>query len=66
MRQLPHDGADVIKHPGQVEVDRLQLQTLGLDFGNVQNVIDNGQQMLARTLDFVQPLHLLRQRGIAP
>ena len=43
----------------QVEIRLLQTQFSGLDLGQVQDIIDDGQQVSGRGIDLGQPLRLL-------
>ena len=53
-------GDDVVQHGLQVEFDALDFEFAGFDFGEVQDVVDDAQQVLAGGLDFAQVIELLR------
>ena len=53
--QRPHGVAQAL---AQVERRRVQLQLAGLDLGEVQDVVEQRQQRLARVLDHLQVLAL--------
>jgi hypothetical protein len=60
--QLEH----LLAHPARLTLDLLELQTAGLDLGVVQDVVEQGQQHLARLLDGLHVFALaVRQSGIA-
>ena len=44
----------------QVEIGHIQFQLAGLDFGEIENVVDDAQQVPPRTLDRFDKLPLLR------
>ena len=48
----------------QVEIGQLQLQLARLDFGQVENVIENGQQGLAGLADHLQPATLAARQPV--
>ena len=54
--------AHVVQHGLQREVGLLQLQPAGLDLGQVEDVVDDGQQVPGGGVDLVQPLGLLGRR----
>ena len=56
---LAHQDQGVVERRGQVEVRQLQLHPPGLDLGEVEDVVDQGQQVLARGVDVLQVLVLL-------
>ena len=54
LHQPPRGGDDIFEH--RLEVERLQKQFhfARLDFGDVEDVVDEREQMLARAVDFFQ------------
>ena len=58
--RVGHQGADVVQHRGQGEIAQLQAQLAGLNLGDVQDVVDDGQQVVAGGVDLLQALQLLR------
>ena len=52
---LPNQRVNVVQNSGQVKVGVLQLQAPGFDFGEVQDVVDDAQQVPAGVVDFVKP-----------
>ncbi|OPZ57101.1 MAG: hypothetical protein BWY87_01697 [Deltaproteobacteria bacterium ADurb.Bin510] len=48
---VAHDVLDLAQEPGQVEVEVLERHPAGLDLGEVQDVVDDGQQGLAARLE---------------
>src|SRR5262245_46707865 len=55
---LAHKGAGVVDCQRKIERSQLQLHPPCLNFGKVQNLIDEGQQMPARGEDVVSVLGL--------
>ena len=53
---LADQAGQVFQHALQLEGDRLHLQLAGLDLAQVEDVVDQAEQMLARTPDF---LHII-------
>jgi hypothetical protein len=45
------ETGDLLHHRGDLEVDDLEVHPSGLDLGEVQHVVDDRQQGLARRLD---------------
>ena len=41
-----------------MKIGLLQLQATSFDFGDVENVVNDGQEMAGRDFDFAQPLNL--------
>ncbi len=62
---LAHQGADVVQHGGEGEVALLQRHLAGIDFGEIQNVVDDGEQMLGGVVDLLQSLLLGVIRRVA-
>ena len=60
-RRSGDDGRDVVEDGREVEVGVLQSQLAGLDLGQVEDVVDDRQQVLARGVDLGQALGLLRR-----
>ena len=56
---------DVVEHGLELELDLLQAHAVGLDLGEIQDIVDHAEQVLARDLDLVQMVELLRRhRGL--
>src|SRR5215475_15787948 len=53
-RPLTHESEGVVDGCGPAEVRHLQLYASRFDLGQVQNVVDQGQQMLAGGVDIFQ------------
>ena len=45
---------------------RLQFQLPGFEFGEIENIVDQPQQLLARLIDVLHPLELVRRQRIVP
>src|SRR5262249_5494734 len=58
-RPLPHEGQGVVDRGRQIEVSQLQLHPSRFDLGEVENVVDQGQEVLAGGVDVLQVLVLL-------
>ena len=58
--------AHLLEQPGQLEIGGLELDPPGLDLGQVEHVVDDRQQVLARIVDHVQAVHLQRRCTVAP
>ena len=58
-RPLAHQGQGVVERRGQVEVRQLQLHPPRFDLGQIEDVVDQGQEMLSRGVDVLQVLVLL-------
>src|SRR5215475_11099162 len=58
-RPLTYEGQGVVDGRGQAEVCHLQLHPAGFDLGQIENVVDQGQQVLAGGVDVLQVLVLL-------
>jgi hypothetical protein len=58
-RPLPHQGERIVDGARQIEVDRLQLHPACFDLGEIEDVVDQGQQVLAGGVDVLQVLGLL-------
>ena len=56
---LAHQCERAFQRAGQVEGGELQLDSAGLDLGQIENVVDQREQVLARGVDIVHVLHLL-------
>ena len=56
---LAHQGQGVVERRGQVEVRQFQLHPARLDLGQVEDVVDQGQEVLSRGVDVLQILVLL-------
>ena len=50
-RRSPDDGDDVIDQTTDVEIDEREIQFSFLNFREVEHVVDDGQQSIARGLD---------------
>ena len=59
-RPLPDQGQRIVQGGGQVEPPELQLEPSGLHLGQVEDVVDQGEEMPARGQDVLQVLGLLR------
>ena len=57
---LREHGQRVFDHVHQAEIHRFELQLAGFDFGEIQNVVNDPQQMAARCLHCFRPDPLLR------
>ena len=62
---LAHQGADVVQHGGEGEVTLLQRHLARIYLGEIQDVIDDGEQVLGGIVDLLQPLVLGAVRGVA-
>ena len=58
-RPLPNQGQGIVEGGGQMEPPELQLQPAGLHLGQVEDVVDQGEEMPARGQDVLQVLGLL-------
>jgi hypothetical protein len=58
--------AHVVEYRVQGEVVLVQLDRVGLDPGDVEDVVDHRQQVVCRGIDLGQPLRLLRRRLATP
>ena len=58
-RPLPDQGQSVVQGGGQMEPPELQLQPSGLHLGQVEDVVDQGEEVPARGQDVLQVLGLL-------
>jgi len=56
---FPHQGEGVVDRGGKIEVGQLQLHPSGLDLREVEDVVDQGEQVLPRGVDVFQVLFLL-------
>src|SRR5207237_3457274 len=56
---LAHEGQGVVDGGGQIELDDLQLHASGLDFREIEDVVDERQEMPAGVEDVAQVLRLL-------
>ena len=56
---LPHQGQGIVQGGGQMEPIELQLEPSGLHLGQVEDVVDQGEEMPARGQDVLQVLGLL-------
>ena len=57
---------DVIDHARRLEVAGLERELLGLDLGQIQDVVDDLEQMLGRVVESVQLVDLARGERILP
>ena len=55
----------VVEQAGQREIGRFKRQLAGFDFRDVENLVDDGQQVMRRIGDLVQALKLFRLFGFA-
>ena len=53
---------DVLEHPVELELDVFDDHLARLDLREVENVVDDAEQMLARALDLVQVIALARRQ----
>ena len=53
-----HGGNRLVDHIAQIEVDFLQFQAIGLDLGQIQHAVDQGEQGLGAAADDVHVLAL--------
>ena len=60
LRLFTHQGGQILQHMVEIEFDPLQIQSAGLDLGEVEDVVDDAEQMLGRTLDLADVVELLR------
>ena len=58
-RPLPDQGQRIVQGGGQMEPPELQLEPSGLHLGQVEDVVDQGEEMPARGQDVLQVLGLL-------
>ncbi len=58
-RSLPDEGEGVVEGGRQMEPPELQLEPTGLHFGEVEDVVDQGEEMPARGQDVLEVLGLL-------
>ena len=58
-RPLPDQGQGIVQGGGQMEPPQLQLEPSGLHLGQVENVVDQGEEMPARGQDVLEVLGLL-------
>ncbi len=63
--QLGEQVGDVLHQLAQVEVDPLELQLAGFDLGEIEDVVDDAQQMLAGLVDGICEAPLLRTERCA-
>ena len=59
-------SADIFRQMLQVERDRLQDQFIRFDLGQVEYVVENGEEGLTGASDDLKVLALLRRRGRCP
>ncbi len=55
-------GHGVVQRIAEVEVDQIQVEFTGLDLGEVEDVVDHGQQVIGRELHHPKVLSLLRAK----
>src|SRR5574343_1568707 len=60
---LTQYGHDLARDGRNVDDTVMQLQFAGLDFRDIEHIVDDRQQMLGSGVNFVQPVHLLKGRG---
>src|ERR1700730_10137352 len=58
-RPLPDQGEGIVEGGGEIEGLRLQLHAAGLDLGQVEDVVDEREEVLARRQDVVEVLLLV-------
>ena len=58
LRALAHQGDGVVERGGQIEGSHLQLHAPGLDLGQVEDVVDERQEMLAGGVDVLGVIEL--------
>ena len=63
---VAQDGADVLDQTGEPDRRVFQRQLAGLDLGQIEYGVDDFEQVVARVLDHVQALGLLRRHAGAP
>ena len=59
LRRAGDHRTHMIQHRAQREISLFQAQSAGLDFREIEDVVDDGKQVLAGLVDLVQPLQLL-------
>ena len=62
---VDEQGRGVFKQACQRKIDRDEFEFAGLDFRDVENLVDDGQQVACRAAHFAQSLELGRIVGIA-
>ena len=65
-RQRPDHRGRVVNQRGERKRPALQLKLSGLDLGEIENVIDDGQQRLVRQLDEVEIATLFLVQAPSP
>ena len=56
-----HQVADILQHLVEIEVDVLDRQLAGLDLGEIEDVVDDAEQVLAGALDLEHVIALARR-----
>ena len=64
-RRLGQQVGDVVQHIADLERRVCQLQFAGLDLRKIEHVVDDGEQVLGRERDLLQPRLLLGLGGVA-
>src|SRR5262249_56117620 len=59
-RTLAHERETAVERRRQVERARLELHASGLDLGEIEDVVDEGEEVTAGRQDVLQVLSLLR------
>ncbi len=62
-RRLADDRGDAVEDRGKREVGAFQLQSIGLDLRQIEDVVDDRKQVAAGVVDLVEALDLFRRRA---